>query len=145
MEYILCVAIGLYVGYKAGEAVTMWLTVKALKELNIGPKELEQLLAKLKEQNPTETTAAQEELPNPDAFPKIAIEIEQVGSMLYAYQKENGRFVGQATTPEDLIRCLSEKFTNVKLTVAREDGGELMGGTNWNFDQKTKELTTKTD
>ena len=38
------------------------------------------------------------------------LEIEQVNGVLYAYMKENGRFVGQADTIENLMSIAHERF-----------------------------------
>lgn len=38
------------------------------------------------------------------------LEIEQVNGIMYAYMKENGRFVGQASTIEDLLAIAHKRF-----------------------------------
>lgn len=142
IDYIICLSLGFYCGFKLAEAVVMWLTVKALKEIGIGEKELAAMIDRLKGQDPTASTnqiAAESE----QEFPKVAIEIIQQDAILYAYRKDNGRFIGQASTAEDLILRLGEQFSNVKLTVSREDGGELMGGHSWSLDQETLEISKK--
>ena len=135
MEYIICLGLGLYVGYKLATAAALLSMHKILQELNISPKQLEAIIEKMGHDVPVTDAAANEELP------VVAVKIEQQGDMLYMFRKDNDQFLGQATTPEDLILRIGEKISNVKFTVAREDGGELMGGTKWNFDQTTKEIT----
>jgi len=138
MEYIICLALGFYVGYKIAEAILLFTFKKVLEEFNIGAKELESIAERLGVQVPTNPTAAAEDAE--EELPKVAIEVEQLGTTLYAYRKDNGRFLGQATSPEELIRRLGERLSNVKLIVAKEDGGELLGGRNWNYDITTKEF-----
>lgn len=139
MEYIICLALGFYVGYKIAEAILLFTFKKVLEEFNIGAKELESIAERLGVQVPTKPTNDLAE-DSEEEFPKVAIEVEQLGTTLYAYRKDNGRFLGQAATPEELIIRLGEQLSNVKLIVAREDGGELLGGRNWNYDITTKEF-----
>jgi len=139
MEYIICLALGFYVGYKIAEAILLFTFKKVLEEFNIGAKELEAIAERLGVEYPKTPTAAADDTEESE-FPKVAIEVEQLGTTLYAYRKDNGRFLGQAATPEELIQRLGEQLSNVKLIVAREDGGELLGGRNWNYDITTKEF-----
>lgn len=139
IDYIICLSLGFYCGYKVAEAVVMWLTVKALKEIGIDERKLHEMLGQLQGQNPAASTnqiAAESE----QELPKVAIWIEQQDAILYAYRKDTGQFLGQATSQEALIERLGEKMRNVKLIVAREDGGELMGGHNWQYDTDKKEF-----
>lgn len=138
MEYILCIVLGFYIGYKAAEAILMWTFKKALDELGIGPKELDALIRKLGIEVPDNSAATADATAD---FPVVPVKIEQQGDMLYMFRKDTDQFLGQATTPEDLIRRVGEKICDVKFTVAKEDGGELLGGIKWNFDQTTKEVT----
>lgn len=139
MEYIICLALGFYVGYKIAEAILLFTFKKVLEEFNIGAKELESISERLGVEYPKNPTAAAEDSEE-EELPKVAIEVEQLGTTLYAYRKDNGRFLGQATSPEELIIRIGERLSNVKLIVSREDGGELLGGRNWNYDIVSKEF-----
>jgi hypothetical protein len=136
MEYIICIGLGLYVGYKLATAAALLSMHKILQELNISPKQLEEILERMGHTVPTTNDTAADA-----PLPEVPIKIEKQGDMLYVFRKDNDKFLGQATTPEELIVRLGEKIRNVKLTVAREDGGELMGGKSWQFDTGTKEIT----
>lgn len=140
MEYILCIVLGFYIGYKIAEAILLWTFKKALDELGVTHSDLKKLHKKLGEElgvDVPETNAAD----LPSSLPVVAIKVEQHGDMLYVFRKDTDQFLGQAGTPEELIRRLGEKITNTKLTIDREDGGELLGGAKWSFDVGTKEIT----
>jgi len=98
MEYIICLALGFYVGYKIAEAILLFTFKKVLEEFNIGAKELESISERLGVEYPKTPTAAAEDSEE-EELPKVAIEVEQLGTTLYAYRKDNGRFLGQATSP----------------------------------------------
>lgn len=53
----------------------------------------------------------------------IAITVEQVGGNLYAYTKENPRFLAQGTTPEELRQSLSERLLNADVIIYEDDAG----------------------
>lgn len=137
MDYIVCLALGVYIGYKIAEAMLLFTIKKILEELDISQKELDALTKRLGMEVPT---AAAENLAEED-LPKVSIEIEKLGNTLYAYRKDNGRFLGQATSPEELIALMAEKLQDVKLTVTPEDGGLYLGGRSWSYDASTKEVT----
>lgn len=135
MEYVLCIVLGFYIGYKLAEAILMWTFKRALDELGIGLKELDALAKKLGIEVPNTQDAAAD-----DPLPVVPVKIEQQGDMLYVFRKDTDQFLGQAATQEELVLRLGEKLRNVKLTVSREDGGELMGGKSWTFDTDKKEI-----
>lgn len=136
MEYVLCIGLGFWIGYKIAEAITFYALKKMLDELGITRTQLDQLATRLGITVPSnsEDSSADSELPI------VPIKIEQQGDMMYVFRKDTDQFLGQAATQEELILRLGEKMRNVKLTVAREDGGELMGGRSWVFDTDKKEI-----
>jgi hypothetical protein len=83
------------------------ITVDDLENMKI-----EELLAK-KEDEPDET--------------EVAITVETVNGQLYAYTKENPRFLAQGRNREELINALGEKLSDVTILISEGDEGfELM-------------------
>jgi len=83
------------------------ITVDDLENMKI-----EELLVK-KEDEPDET--------------EVAITVETVNGQLYAYTKENPRFLAQGRNREELINALGEKLSDVTILISEGDEGfELM-------------------
>jgi hypothetical protein len=73
-----------------------------------------------------------------EELPVVAIKIEKSGDMLYAFRKDTDQFLGQGTTGQALIERMSETMRDVKLVVAKEDGGEFLGNQNFTYDTASK-------
>jgi len=58
---------------------------------------------------------------------EVAITVETVNGQLYAYTKENPRFLAQGRNREELITALGEKLSDVTILISEGDEGfELM-------------------
>jgi len=58
---------------------------------------------------------------------EVAITVETVNGQLYAYTKENPRFLAQGRNREELINALGEKLSDVTILISEGDEGfELM-------------------
>ena len=147
MEYILCIVLGFWIGYKVCEWIQLWLLKQILSELNITPEQLTKLHKGLAEQLGTHAIPDADDAAAEidEELPKVAMLVEQVGDTLYAYRKDTGRFLGQATSAEELIQRLADQRQDITYTVSREDGGLLLGGINWEYDMSTKQITRAGD
>lgn len=143
MEYetLLAIVIGFYAGYKVSEWIQLWMLKQILTDLNISQEQLAKLHKDLAEKLGTASVPNTEDAA--DELPKVAMLVEQVGETIYAYRKDNGRFLGQATSAEALVQRLAEQQVDVKYTVNQEDGGMLLGGISWEYDHSSKQVTRK--
>jgi molybdopterin converting factor small subunit len=58
---------------------------------------------------------------------EVAITVEQVNGQLFAYTKENPRFLAQGRNREELITALGEKLSDVTILISEGDEGfEIM-------------------
>jgi hypothetical protein len=58
---------------------------------------------------------------------EVAITVETVNGQLYAYTKENPRFLAQGRNREELITALGEKLSDATILISEGDEGfELM-------------------
>jgi len=58
---------------------------------------------------------------------EVAITVETVNGQLYAYTKENPRFLAQGRNREELINALGEKLSDATILISEGDEGfELM-------------------
>lgn len=137
MEYIICLGLGLYVGYKLATAAALLSMRKILEELDVTPKQLEAILAKLGHEVPD----ANDGKSAADDLEVVAVKVEKQGDMLYVFRKDNDKFLGQATTKEELIERLGEKLRNVRLVIDKEDGGEYFEGLKWEYNYDSKVIS----
>ena len=95
---------------------------KMLKEAGVTDKDLDKLIKHWKPKMEAEG------LETKDQMEEIDIKIEKHNDTLYAFRKDTDQFLGQGSTKEDLIKCLGNKFNNVRLLVDKNDGAEYIGG-----------------
>lgn len=120
---ILSIIMALYLGFKAGEAWYLYTFRQILEDLNIKNTDLRKL-AESKGIELTET-AVPEEDENAD-LPVLEIRIEQHPEGLFAYRKVDDSFIAQGKDREGLMENLVNNLTNVRVTVAKEDGADLI-------------------
>lgn len=142
MEELIYLIIAAALGFVAGWKINSWFTVismrSILEDLGITQEEMEQLRDKVNR----EMAGDQDE---EEEFTVINARLELMNGVLYCWQKDNGNFLGQGATKEELIEVLAAKYVGYRILIAQADGGELMGGTSYNYDVKTKELTQHDD
>lgn len=71
----------------------------------------------------------------------VEIKIEKHADTLYVFRKDNDQFLGQGSTPEELVRRMGEKLRNVRLVASKEDGADLIGNSSWEFKTDTHKLS----
>jgi hypothetical protein len=70
----------------------------------------------------------------------IAITIEQENGILFAYSKENPKFLAQGKTAEELLQNIGNRFIDVNITIGEHDKGYeiLMALNNGDIKYETK-------
>jgi hypothetical protein len=120
MEHIISLIIGLLIGWKAGCWITALSFTQILKELGIKDDQVRKL-AKQYNFNPEDDV--QPTKPEPE---EITIKIEQHEGKLYAFRIENDEFLGQGMSSDELVESLAKRFKNVRFTVPKDMGAELL-------------------
>jgi len=64
------------------------------------------------------------DLANEDAPEVLEIKVERHADQLFAYRKDDGLFLAQATDSDGLIALLKSKFKDQRVTITPEDGAE---------------------
>ena len=121
IEIIIAFIAGLYIGFKVQDVIMKVTFGKMLADAGVTDKDLSKLIAHWKPKMDPENSSE-------DDLEEITIKIEQHSDTLYAFRKDNDQFLGQGATREELIKCLSGKFNNVRLLISKEDGAEHIGG-----------------
>lgn len=136
---MIALMVGIWLGRRVERVMFMWAMIELLKDLKISEDQLLAVQARIKAKIEGEEESTPEN--SSDDLPVVEIKLEQHGEMIYAFRKDNDQFLGQGDTRENLIHRLGERMRNVRLSIAAEDGGEILGGRSWSYD--TKERTIK--
>lgn len=123
ITYIAFFAVGWALGSKVTRAILERVFSEILKDLNIGPDNLKPLAAKY---NMKMTKIEKDEETNED-LEVVEVKIEEHQGSLYAFRKDNDKFLGQGHNREELIDRIAHEFSGtVKMVVSKEDGADLI-------------------
>jgi len=118
LDLILTFAVGCAIGHAVTKWIMSWTTAELLRDLGVTPDRLTDLLAQL-EQDGTD----QQDI-------VIDMRVEKHEEILYAYNKDTGKFIGQAADRITMIERLTEECrtvrNDVRYRIAEEDGAEYL-------------------
>jgi hypothetical protein len=119
---IVCFAIGWALGARVTRTILQRVFSEILADLNIGPDNLRSLADKY---GMPMTKVEQDD--NGEDHEVVEVKIEEHQGCLYAFRKDNDKFLGQGATREELIERLKEEFSGtVKMIVREVDGADLI-------------------
>lgn len=110
-------ALGWFLGNRAATRIHLTAFSMILKELGVKNQDL------IRVARANGLTIPEPEHDEPE-LDHIEIKVEKHGEMLYAFRKDNDRFLGQGTSREELINRMAESLRNVRCTVV--EGNEYM-------------------
>jgi hypothetical protein len=114
---ILALFAGIWIGWKAQEALFSITFGKMLEEAGVTNKDLDKFLDHHKDQLGFEEESE---------LTKVEIRLEQMGNQIYAYRKSDDTFLAQGQDRAELIDRISKRINNVKLVIAEDDGAGLI-------------------
>jgi biopolymer transport protein ExbB/TolQ len=114
---VVCMAVAWWSGFKTAEWFHIRAAMSLFQRLGISQQQLERAQQELTQQ-------LQDELEEDEDT--VAITVEQHDGVLYAYAKENGQFLAQAVNREDILKIVTERLKNRKITITPQDGGDLL-------------------
>ena len=120
-EIIIAALVGLFIGWQASKKVHLDGFRQLLKALKVTEEDL--LRAMIKIQSPGWQLEDLEGAKDPTI---VEVKLEQVGTEIYAYRKDNHQFLGQGCNPQGLIERLNQNLTPCRVIVAQEDGADLL-------------------
>ena len=109
---LLCVAMALYIGFKVGEAWYLYTFREILSDLQVSDSKLKALL--------------EEKTQSEDDLPVLEVRVEKHPEGLFAYRKADGFFIAMGKDKDTLMENLVHNLNNVRVVVAKEDGGDLI-------------------
>lgn len=121
IELIIVGVLGIFVGWQASKRVHLDGFRQLLRAMNISEQDLRQAMIKI--QSAEWQLDEDEGSTDPTV---VEVKLEQVGTEIYAYRKDNHQFLGQGCNPEGLIERLNQNLTPCRVMVAQEDGADLL-------------------
>ena len=124
--FIAGLLLGVWLGWRTSNRMHEMLLPEILKMTGVTDEKLKAAMAQLRlnlpEDHPDKIKSVDEILPS------VNVRIEEHGDQLYAYRKEDDKFLGQGRTQEALLSRMQEqnKGTSFKIIVAKEDGADLL-------------------
>ena len=121
---LLCVVMALYIGWKTSQIWHLMAFRKLMQELKITDNQLLKVARDAGiDIEQIEDSAKEDENDN---LPVLEVRIEQHPEGLFAYRKEDNFFIAQGKDRTMLMENLVNNLTNVRVVIAKEDGGDLI-------------------
>ncbi len=121
IEYFIVFALGWYIGGKITAALHLRLFKLILEDLKISNADLINVARRTGADFITPEQEAMLKEAEEDGLERIEIKVEKHSETLYAFRKDNDKFLGQGSSREDLIAALEKNMTNVRLIVVEGD------------------------
>jgi len=121
IELFIAALVGLFIGWQASKRVHLDGFRQLLRAMSISEQDLRQAMIKI------QSDGWQLDEDEGSTDPTIVeVKLEQVGTEIYAYRKDNDQFLGQGCNPQGLIERLNQNLTPCRVIVAQEDGADLL-------------------
>jgi hypothetical protein len=129
-EITVLVCLALFVGWRLSAWWHTMVFKKMLDDLGVNEKDLQGLHDRLMAEDVVKELLDTEK-PKPQAdretvLPELEVVIEQQPEGLFAYRKRDWSFIARGADREELMANLVNNLTNVRVTVAKEDGADLI-------------------
>jgi RNase P/RNase MRP subunit p30 len=122
MEYLICLVIGLAIGWHASSVFHRWLMASLFQHMGLDKDKLIELNQKLER----EILAEQAGTPQESAAARIEITIEKDRDVLYAYNKATQQFLFQSPDSSAIMKQLADRFRGQGQIVIVEGGEHIV-------------------
>ncbi len=129
MELLLTFIFAFWLGSKLSTIFNRIIFREVLKDLNISPDQIKQLLMKkgvTAEEIQTIVGETPEAAAEQQPRETIEIKIEEHQGQLYAFRCDNDQFLGQGTDRDSLVARIAEKYKNTQFIVPKDQGADLI-------------------
>ena len=121
IETVLIIVAAFWLGNRWATNFHQRIFREILRELGVTDQQLQELMRRQQRQlaglSPEESTAD---------LTVVEVRLEQEGNQIYAYRKDDSTFLGQGRDRDSLIERLNQNLTPCRVTVAQEDGADLL-------------------
>lgn len=123
ITYIAFFAVGWMLGSKVTRTILERVFSEILKDLSIGPDNLKPLADKYN----MKMTKVEKDNETNEELEVVEVKIEEHHGALYAFRKDNDKFLGQGANRDELIERMRHEFSGtVKMVVSKEDGADYI-------------------
>lgn len=122
MEYLICLVIGLAIGWHASSVFHRWLMASLFQHMGLDKDKLIELNQKLER----EILAEEAGTPDGRAAARIEITIEKDRDVLYAYNRATQQFLFQSPDSSAIMKQLADKFRGQGQIVIVEGGEHIV-------------------
>ena len=116
LSFVGVFALGGWIGYKINDFIIKKTFAQMIEQAGLNDQQLNQFINHWAPLMDSEEGIESSEI-------TLDITLEKQGDMLYAYRKDNSKFLAQGRDKDELVAALSKDFPGVTLTVKKEDGG----------------------
>ena len=113
-------ALGGWLGYKINDIMIRHTFAEMIKQAGLKEQDLDKFIEHWA------PIMQDEEQEQPEST--LHIVLEQQGDMIYAYRKDNSKFLAQGRDRDELTAALAKDWPGVTLLVKKEEGGSLLNG-----------------
>jgi hypothetical protein len=121
IELIIAAAVGILIGWRAARQVHLDGFRQLLKALKVTEEDLLRAMIKIQSK---EWQLDDDEGTKDHTV--VDVKLEQQGTQIFAYRKDNDQFLGQGADTDSLIQRLNETMKPCRVNVAKEDGADLL-------------------
>jgi hypothetical protein len=122
MEYLICLVIGLAIGWHASSVFHRWLMATLFQHMGLDKDKLIELNRKLER----EILAEEAGTPDGRAAARIEITIEKDRDVLYAYNRATQQFLFQSPDSSAIMKQLADRFRGQGQIVIVEGGEHIV-------------------
>jgi len=123
IELLLTFTIGCLLGWKICDIWTRVMIKELLEDMGL----TDQQQKLLREKCVTELRSAGLEVEDDESeIPEIEVTLEQHQGVIFAYSKDDGSFMAQGKTRDELFNALRARYKEIRCVVAAENGAELL-------------------
>jgi ABC-type multidrug transport system fused ATPase/permease subunit len=122
MELFILLVMAFIIGWKVSQVWHLFTFKQILQDLKVSNSDLHKLA---KEQG-IELDSSDDEEDENSNLPVLEVKVEQHPEGLFAYRKADGFFIAQGKDREKLMENLVNNLNNVRVVIAKEDGGDLI-------------------
>lgn len=119
IEFIIVFAVGFWLGHKVATVMHILSFKKILEELGVKRSDM----LRLAHRNGLDLPEEQQPKPQAEI---VDVKLEQHGSEIYAFRKDNDQFLGQGADRDALIARLNQTMRPCIVNVSKEDGADLI-------------------
>ena len=122
IELFIAALVGLFIGWQASKKVHLDGFRQLLRALKVTEEDLLRAMVRVQSEESPRWQAHE----GSTDHTVVDVQLEQVGTAIYAYRKSDDQFLAQGSDADSLIERLNQNLTPCRVVVAQEDGADQL-------------------